>query len=742
MGQKKFYILMIVLLVIIFHTGVVSAGSLSPEKRAQIIERLEELQAKYERGEITWKPGITEYTFMSDEELEFHLGIHSKKRQSLLEEYAEEKVGLRPEYIPRAESLPSRFDWRNNNGNWVTPVKDQYRGSCWAYASIALLETAAMIANEEPDKDIDLSEAFLCSCGSSDPDYSYEYDADDKYLKYGSGIREKCDGAAFYKQEFVWGLRYLVEKGTVSESCLTSTFPNTCGPRARGCRRRCEDWKDQIVRASDYKVIANYATLPQGEAYGELINAIKRAIVDHGLVFTFIYLDKNFVTLYKGGVHSGINCKNDLLSLNEWDDLHAVAIIGWEDDTQSWVCKNSWGGRWGETIDFKPFDMKEGNGGYFRMRWDSCLISLNPAHLIYEDTGGEVTSIAVSAKQRDTQAVSQKNVLYVTISREGASDRLYRSPDEGESWEILRGFYGEDELLHGENDYWNDIKNYYDDGPITNVIALKNDKLMLLNNSKPMLFKWSDVERNEKKWQWSDVGEDKMFYKISPDPNLTEGRVYGINSDALWMSIDYGTSWQAISDRGGSDFAVNRYGPIYFVDGYYGNIYYLSSASAYYPQLIKSHFSGAYSVAVCPSDNLRSIVGIGERWAFTGYGNPPDYFGLQYGNLWANTSGNIEGMQHSTIWPSHGCAVGLGIVSNPYDADEVSYLPLVSLDSGDSWYYPFSFPKNAIVNPYALGSEMHASICTVYVGGSVDIGGYNTPAVFKGLLNWESLFVE
>jgi hypothetical protein len=47
-----------------------------------------------------------------------------------------------------------------------------------------------------------------------------------------------------------------------------------------------------------------------------------------------------------------------------WGDLedsHAVIIIGWDDNDECWICKNSWDTDWGEN-------------GFFRIKWDNCDI--------------------------------------------------------------------------------------------------------------------------------------------------------------------------------------------------------------------------------------------------------------------------------------------------------------------------------------------------------------------------------
>ena len=294
MQKRNFFMLVMTAFLIVHLTSIIIAGDLSEEKRAQVLERLEHLKAKYERGEITWKPGITPFTFMRDEELKQYLGRKREDEERVLKESGDsctqaEEVSP-PEIVYQEEGLPSTFDWRDNNGNWVTSVKKQQGGSCWAYASIALLETAKMIYSGESDQDIDLSEAFLCDCSRIDPNYN-----DPPYDRHLDG----CGGSYEYKEEFVWPLRYLVEEGSVPEDCLPSNYLNTCGAKflfwKGGCENRCEDWQGRIIRGNDYKQIANYDVLPEGETYAELIAAIKQAIMEHGLIYAGIHVSFDFI---------------------------------------------------------------------------------------------------------------------------------------------------------------------------------------------------------------------------------------------------------------------------------------------------------------------------------------------------------------------------------------------------------------------------------------------------------------
>jgi C1A family cysteine protease len=66
-------------------------------------------------------------------------------------------------------ALPSAVDWRNHNA--VTPVKNQaHCGSCWAFATSAILEGAEAIRTGQLNS---FSEQLWVSCVKGVDDYGY-----------------------------------------------------------------------------------------------------------------------------------------------------------------------------------------------------------------------------------------------------------------------------------------------------------------------------------------------------------------------------------------------------------------------------------------------------------------------------------------------------------------------------------------------------------------------------------------
>ncbi|MGE5416473.1 MAG: C1 family peptidase, partial [Acidobacteriota bacterium] len=186
-------------------------------------------------------------------------------------------------------ALPSAWDWRNQGG--VTPVKDQGGcGSCWAFSTCAVMESAIKIKDNVT---IDLSEQNLVSCN-----------------KDGWG----CSGGYFAH-------KYHVSPGAV----LESNFPY------QGTDAPCKTCP-YSYKLDSWAYISGSSSTPS-------VDAMKSAIYQYGPIGVAVAADSYFQG-YTGGVFD----HNSTSSVN-----HAVLLVGWDDSKGAWIMKNSWGTSWGES---------------------------------------------------------------------------------------------------------------------------------------------------------------------------------------------------------------------------------------------------------------------------------------------------------------------------------------------------------------------------------------------------------
>jgi cathepsin L len=68
------------------------------------------------------------------------------------------------------------------------------------------------------------------------------------------------------------------------------------------------------------------------------VEQLKTALVKHGPIAAPIVYDECLAN-YRGGVFNEMNL--DIVN-------HVVLLVGWDDDKQAWLIKNSWGEEWGE----------------------------------------------------------------------------------------------------------------------------------------------------------------------------------------------------------------------------------------------------------------------------------------------------------------------------------------------------------------------------------------------------------
>jgi len=240
-----------------------------------------------------------------------------------------------------AEPEGPYLDWRNNGGNYMSPVEDQgSTGLCWAFANSHGLTTRVKI-EEGISFSSDFSEDAIGDCS------------------YPPG---PAQGGNFWK-----AAGYFSALGPVLEGCQPWNPATTyCSP----CPQ--QDYRLRTLRT-----------------IGASTAAIKAALVD-GPVMTS--MDTTVITgfgSYNGSyvITTGSSSTTD----------HQVLIVGYHEGTGDpgyydgnyWICKNSWGSSWGDNgyfyIAYGVANIGNANGQYWE--WEASLESRN-AELLYEDEAG------------------------------------------------------------------------------------------------------------------------------------------------------------------------------------------------------------------------------------------------------------------------------------------------------------------------------------------------------------------
>ena len=192
-------------------------------------------------------------------------------------------------------SLPSAFDWRDHNGeNFVSSVKSQGAcNACFAFVTVAALESKLLI---EGRLDLDLSEQIILSLsGAGDCSGGYISVASD-FLKNVGDTIESC-----------WPYQAAYQPATDV----------------------CKGWEENSYRFHHW----DWA-YPVNDP-----ETLKRIIYFHGPAVA-IFKIFNDLYSYRGGVYAH--------EYGEFEVYHAVLVIGWDDDIEAFIAKNSWGESWGE----------------------------------------------------------------------------------------------------------------------------------------------------------------------------------------------------------------------------------------------------------------------------------------------------------------------------------------------------------------------------------------------------------
>jgi hypothetical protein len=208
---------------------------------------------------------------------------------------------------------PSSVDWRERGGwPWLTRIKDQGGcGSCYTFGGTGVVEAMLRI------------EHCLWSPRS-------EGDAGDA-ISFYFGAKGKCEGGSPANV-----LKWIKRNGVADPGCwqsLNTEHVGTPTPDRLGRTGKIDDY--HAVPASDYKewLNANGPLAACFNCYPEFDDACK----------------DNQVYVYSSPKH-------------QKSDGHCILIVGYDDEMQAWLIRNSWGTGWG-TDGYGWFGYGQGENG-------------------------------------------------------------------------------------------------------------------------------------------------------------------------------------------------------------------------------------------------------------------------------------------------------------------------------------------------------------------------------------------
>ncbi len=212
---------------------------------------------------------------------------------------------------------PASFDWRSQGK--VTPIRNQGAcGGCWAFGTVGAMELALLI---EENKSVDLSEQYLISCNTSSWGCGGGWWAHDMHTDKGG------------------------KNGNGPGAVLESDKPYTA------TNGSCSAVYNHPYKLSEWHYITDANSVPS-------VDQIKAAIYNYGPVATAV-CSQGWGN-YTGGVYSKDNNCLD----------HGVVLVGWDDATQTWILRNSWGSNWGDH-------------GYMHIKWGVSNVGYGSTYVLY-----------------------------------------------------------------------------------------------------------------------------------------------------------------------------------------------------------------------------------------------------------------------------------------------------------------------------------------------------------------------
>lgn len=221
--SKGFFSFLVLLSVFFVAVGgvVFQTPSIAQESNESHLAEISQINRVMQETGAKWVAGETSVSRLSWEEKQKRLGL-LKRDLTEMTQMAEMEMDVSGQ---APVSLSPNLDWRNNEGNYVTPIRDQGGcGICWAFATTAALEAYTLIRSSSPGTDLNLSEQVMVSCGNS-----------------GS-----CNGGYIDDSS-----SFISDTGLPLETCYPYTAINGI------CSSACANWQSSTYKTTKWRWVSN-----------------------------------------------------------------------------------------------------------------------------------------------------------------------------------------------------------------------------------------------------------------------------------------------------------------------------------------------------------------------------------------------------------------------------------------------------------------------------------------------------
>lgn len=271
---------------------------------------LKSIQEAISKKNLGWQADVTSLSDVPEDDRRAVLGLRVDENElKAMAKAIEASTALRS--MQGAEvGIPAVIDWRNNGGDWTTPIKDQGRcGSCVAFGTAATLEARINLVCKNAALDVDLSESHLFYCG--------------------------CGACCANGWNFPPALDFCKNTGVALESAFPYVDTN----------QACKTGLTPYVKISGWRQVLSLADR-------------KTVLSTKGPMVAGMAVYQDFFS-YAGGIYRH--------STGNLAGYHAISVVGYNDTDKYWICKNSWGTGWGEAG-------PGGTRGWFRIAYGNSGI--------------------------------------------------------------------------------------------------------------------------------------------------------------------------------------------------------------------------------------------------------------------------------------------------------------------------------------------------------------------------------